>query len=150
MGLMSRGQLITFEGIDGSGKSTQIKLLPGALIAGGLDPVVTREPGGTIVGERVREMLLASADLSLASVAELLLYAADRSQHVADVIRPCIDAGRRVLCDRYIDSTVAIQGFGRRINLATIGDLNRIATGGLIPDLTNFARSGPAGRPWQT
>jgi dTMP kinase len=133
---MPRGQFITFEGIDGCGKSTHIRMLGEALAASGTVPLVTREPGGTFVGERVRGLLLTAEGTGLIPVAELLLYAADRAQHVATIVRPALDSGRSVLCDRYIDSTVAFQGYGRGVEVSTITDLNRIATGGLLPDLT--------------
>jgi dTMP kinase len=131
-----RGPFITLEGIDGCGKSTQLKMLVGALAAQGVEPIFSREPGGTSVGERLRPLLLSAADLHLSPLTELLLLVAARAQHVEEVIRPGIESGRVVVSDRYIDSSVAFQGYGRGLNLETVFELNRIATGGLLPDLT--------------
>lgn len=131
-----RGFFITLEGIDGSGKSTQRNLLARELRARGLEIIVTREPGGTAIGEGVREILVSDASVHIAPTAELLLYVAARAQHVAELIRPALDAGRIVISDRYTDSTVAFQGYGRGLKLETIGELNKVATGGLAPDLT--------------
>ena len=131
-----RGLFITLEGIDGCGKSTQSEMLARALKERGLDVVLTRQPGGTLIGEGVREILLANASTGLSSLAELLLYAADRAQHIAELIRPALEAGRIVICDRYTDSTVAFQGYGRGLDLNIVNELNRLATGGLAPDLT--------------
>jgi len=127
---------ITLEGLDGCGKSTQFQMLAKALSDRGLDVVVTREPGGTPLGERLRAVLLANDSRNLAPAAELFLMAADRAQDVAEVIRPALEAGRIVISDRYADSTVAFQGYGRGLDLAIIDDVNRLATGGLVPDLT--------------
>jgi dTMP kinase len=130
-----RGLFITLEGIDGSGKSTQHLLLVEALGRKGVDALSTREPGGTEVGEDIRSML-SSHSTTLALATELLLIVAARAQHVEQIIRPAIDAGRVVVSDRYTDSTVAFQGYGRGLDLALIDDVNRFATGGLVPDLT--------------
>jgi dTMP kinase len=131
-----RGSLITLEGIDGSGKSTQFQMLLRSLRQHGIDPLATREPGGTQVGLGMRAVLLANESRNLAPLAELLLMAADRAQHVAEVIRPALNAGRIVISDRYADSTVAFQGYGRGLDLASTTLANRLATGGLVPDLT--------------
>ncbi|HEV8488125.1 MAG TPA: dTMP kinase [Blastocatellia bacterium] len=131
-----RGVFITLEGIDGSGKSTQFQMLADALSNRGLEVVVTREPGGTALGERMRAVLLSNDSRHLAPAAELFLMAADRAQDVAEVIRPALEAGRVVISDRYADSTVAFQGYGRGLDLDIIDDVNRLATGGLTPDLT--------------
>jgi len=131
-----RGLFITLEGIDGCGKSTQRDLLARELRGRGLSVVVTREPGGTAIGEGVRDLLVSDASVHVAPTAELLLYVAARAQHVAELIRPALDEGRIVISDRYTDSTVAFQGYGRGLNLNTIAELNRIATGGLVPNLT--------------
>lgn len=132
---MRRGLLITFEGIDGSGKTTQAALLDRELSLRGLSLVRTREPGGTRLGEELRKMLLASSAIP-SEAAELFLYMADRAQHVAEVIRPAVDSGLIVISDRYVDSTVAFQAYGRGLPLGLIEEMNRLATGGLLPDLT--------------
>lgn len=131
-----RGVFITLEGIDGCGKSTQFKMLAEALSNRGLEVVVTREPGGTVLGERMRAVLLSNESRNLAPAAELFLMAADRSQDVAEVIRPALESGVVVISDRYADSTVAFQGYGRGLDLDIIDDVNRLATGGLTPDIT--------------
>lgn len=135
-----RGLFITFEGGDGSGKSTQIALLAGRLRALGLDVRTFREPGGVApgdAGERMREIVLDPAHTGLDVVAELLLYEASRAQLVATQYRPALAAGAVVLCDRYADSSVAYQGYGRAVlPVEEVHELNRIATGGLVPDLT--------------
>jgi dTMP kinase len=130
-----RGVLIAFEGGDGSGKSTQIGLLRADLEARGFDVVVTREPGGTAIGERVRDILLDPRSSELSDRAETLLYAAARAQHVAEVIEPALAAGRVVLCDRFIDSSVVYQGAGRQLGEQHVEDLNLWATGLLVADL---------------
>lgn len=130
------GVFITFEGIEGSGKSTQIHLLEESLKRRNLDLLLTREPGGTAIGEKIRSILLDAAHAGMAPVAELLLYAASRNQHVEEVIRPALGKGRVVLCDRYADATAAYQGAARNIDPDVIADLYQIATGGLAPDLT--------------
>ena len=139
-----RGLFITLEGIDGSGKSTQFEMLARALRDRGLDVVATREPGGTPLGQRMRAVLLANENTHLAPTAELFLMAADRAQDVVEVIRPALEAGRIVISDRYADSTVAFQGYGRRLDLGQVCEVNRIATGGLTPDLTLLFDLDPA------
>jgi len=131
-----RGVFITLEGIDGCGKSTQFKMLAEALSNRGIEVVVTREPGGTVLGERMRAVLLSNESRNLAPAAELFLMAADRAQDVSEVIRPALEAGVVVISDRYADSTVAFQGYGRGLDLDIIDDVNRLATGGLTPDIT--------------
>ncbi|MBD2435994.1 dTMP kinase [Nostoc sp. FACHB-110] len=131
------GKLIVFEGVEGCGKTTQIQLCCEWLQSLGLAVVVTREPGGTILGTELRRLLLEkSADKPVAEVTELLLYAADRAQHVAQELQPNLAAGKYILCDRYTDSTVAYQGYGRGLSMSLIDQLNHIATGGLTSDLT--------------
>ena len=131
-----RGLFITFEGIDGCGKSTQRDLLAEQLKQRGCDVVVTREPGGTVIGEDIRRLLVSDASVHIAPTTELLLYVAARAQHVAELIRPSIEAGCIVISDRYTDSTVAFQGYGRGLDPEMVEKLNRFATGGLVPDLT--------------
>jgi dTMP kinase len=130
-----RGFFITLEGIDGCGKSTQISLLVEALKERGIDALATREPGGTRIGESIRS-LLSAYSTALTPETELLLIVAARAQHVKEVIRPALASGRMVVSDRYTDSSVAFQGYGRGLDLATIDEMNRFATGGLTPDLT--------------
>ncbi|MFN6469401.1 MAG: dTMP kinase [Nostoc sp. SerVER01] len=131
------GKLIVFEGVEGCGKTSQIQLCCQWLESLGISVVVTREPGGTQLGLDLRRLLLEKAeDKPVAEVTELLLYAADRSQHVEQELKPNLAAGKYILCDRYTDSTIAYQGYGRSLNISLINQLNYIATGGLESDLT--------------
>ncbi len=127
---------ITFEGIEGAGKTTQIHRLADTLQSAGHAVAITREPGGCPIADAIRGILLDPASAALVPRAELLLYAAARAQHVDEIIQPALQAGRIVLCDRFIDATVAYQGNGRGLDSELIAGLNRVATGGLIPDLT--------------
>ena len=124
------------EGLDGCGKSTQLERLAAALRRQGLDVLVTREPGGTPLGEGVRDLLTSDVSRTIVPVAELLLIVGARAQHVAEAIRPALAAGKVVISDRYTDSTVAFQGYGRGLDLGLIEPLNAAATAGLRPDLT--------------
>ncbi|MGB6973875.1 MAG: dTMP kinase [Terracidiphilus sp.] len=133
---MLRGVFLTFEGLDGSGKSTQIKRLAEWFGRRGLDPVVTRQPGGTPTGDRIRALLLDSASSPVDPLAEMALMFADRAQAIAEVIRPALDAGRIVLCDRFTDSTEAYQGGGRELGSQVVLDLHRLLCGNLQPNLT--------------
>jgi len=133
---MPRGLFITLEGLDGSGKTTQIKRLAAWFEKRGLAPVVTRQPGGTSTGDRIREILLNSSSTGLAPMAEMALMFADRAQTIAEVIQPALDAGKIVLCDRFTDSTEAYQGGGRELGSAKVLDLHRLICGDLQPDLT--------------
>ncbi|HSP35222.1 MAG TPA: dTMP kinase [Thermoanaerobaculia bacterium] len=126
---------ITFEGIEGSGKTTQLHRLAALLRERGRTVVTTKEPGGTPLADRIRAILLDSKNV-IDPIAEVLLFAASRRQHTVEVIRPAHARGEVVLCDRYTDSTLAYQGFGRRLNLDQLRTLNRWATGDLDPDLT--------------
>jgi dTMP kinase len=132
----ARGVFITFEGGEGSGKSTQIGLLASALEAAGLMVVALREPGGTPVGEAVRAALLDPGHAGMSPRAELLLYEASRAELTERRIRPSLAAGEVVLCDRFYDSTTAYQGYGRGLPLEDVIELNEIGAGGLEPDLT--------------
>lgn len=127
---------ISFEGIEGSGKSTAQRLLAEHLQGLGYDPLLTREPGGCALGRSLRPILLDARTRGLSSRAELYLFLADRAQHVAEVIRPALEAGQTVLCDRYADSTLAYQGYGRSLDPEHLRRINDMATGGLMPDLT--------------
>ncbi len=127
---------ITFEGIDGCGKTTQFRMLSQWLRDQGKDVVETVEPGGTAIGQQIRRILLDPASADIQPRAELLLYFASRAQNVAEVIRPALDAGRTVLCDRFTDSTLVYQGCGRGLDIEVVRDLDRIACRGLKPDVT--------------
>ena len=133
---MSRGKFITFEGLDGSGKSTQIEKLARALRARGVAVTLTREPGGTSAGEKIREVLLHSTTSGLSPLAEMALMFASRAQHIHEVILPALAGGRVVLCDRFTDSTEAYQGAGRKLGTKPVLALHEILCGGLQPDLT--------------
>ena len=130
------GLFITFEGGEGCGKSTQIDLLREVLEEQGQSVVITREPGGTPIAEAIREVLLNADHKGMCTESELLLYAAARAQHVQEKIRPALEAGQVVLCDRFADSTTAYQGAARGVNEALVEQLYQIATGGLKPDKT--------------
>ncbi|SHF11842.1 thymidylate kinase [Desulforamulus putei DSM 12395] len=127
---------IVFEGVDGSGKTTQLNLLNKYLIQKQIPTYTTREPGGTPVGEKIRELLLDPNFSEMQGRTEALLYAAARAQLVAQVIRPRLEQGRVVLCDRYIDSSLAYQGYGRGMDTGFLASINELATGGLWPNLT--------------
>src|SRR5262245_4023764 len=126
---------ITFEGPEGSGKSTQLQRF-GELFRSRRETVVTKEPGGTAISDRIRAILLDSAATGMDPMTELMLYAATRRQHVTEVISPALRRGALVLCDRYTDATLAYQGYGRRLDLDRLQTLNAWATDGLAPDLT--------------
>lgn len=132
---MKKGLFITFEGGDGCGKTTQIKLLDEYLRSRGIKTLLTREPGSKGLGVKLREILL-NYDGEVSPVCESFLFLADRAQHVDCIIRPALQSGVVILCDRHTDSTVAYQGYGRGLDIEEIKSLNDIATGGLKPDLT--------------
>ena len=127
---------ITFEGIEGCGKTTQMKILAKRLETLGTGVTTTREPGGCTIADKIRGILLDAENSALVPLAELLLYAAARAQHVAEVVTPALAAGRVVLCDRFTDATLAYQGYGRELDRKTIDRLNELATAGIRPDLT--------------
>lgn len=133
---MSSGYFITFEGLDGSGKSTQLRHLAAWLEKHGETVIQTRQPGGTAAGDRIRSLILDSRTTGIAPRAELALMFADRAQSIAEIIQPALDAGRIVLCDRYTDSTEAYQGGGRRLGREIVLDLHQAICQGLQPDLT--------------
>ena len=133
---MPRGLFITLEGLDGSGKTTQINRLAVWLQNRGLEPVITRQPGGTATGDRIRAILLDSRSTGLASMTEMALMFADRAQAIAEVIKPALDAGKIVLCDRFTDSTEAYQGGGRQLGSEIVLELHRVICGNLKPDIT--------------
>lgn len=133
---MPRGFFITFEGLDGSGKTTQLKRLASWMQKRGTTPVVTRQPGGTATGDLIRELLLDSRSGPLAPMAEMAMMFADRAQAIAEVIEPALAAGKTVLCDRFTDSTEAYQGGGREIGSEPVLAMHRVICGGLQPDLT--------------
>jgi dTMP kinase len=138
-----RGKFITFEGLDGTGKSTQMRKLAAVLREAGHKVVETREPGGTATGEKIRKVLLDSGTAGLDPLAEMALMFASRAQHIAEVIEPGLAAGSIVLCDRFTDSTEAYQGSGRKIGSKAVLDLHRVLCGNLQPDLTILMDSNP-------
>ena len=133
---MIKGKLITFEGIDGSGKSTQIKKLESRLKRFKINYITYREPGGTSLSEKIRQILLDKENMELSYISEGLLFAAARAQLVKEKIRPDLDSGKVVICDRFIDSTIAYQGYGRELDVQKLVSINEIATEGLMPDIT--------------
>jgi dTMP kinase len=133
---MPRGVFITLEGLDGSGKTTQIKRLAAWLTRRGHQPVLLRQPGGTAIGDRIRELLLDSRSHSLDAMTEMALMFADRSQAIAEVIQPALNQGKIVVCDRFTDSTEAYQGGGRKLGSEVVLNLHRLICHGLQPDIT--------------
>lgn len=130
------GTFISFEGIEGCGKTTQIRLLDEHLRKTGYKTLLTREPGGTCISEKIRDILLSPESCGMTPETELFLYAASRNQHIAEKIIPALSEGKIVLCDRYADATTAYQGAARRLHPDTICEVHKIATGGLWPKLT--------------
>lgn len=139
----ARGRFVVFEGPEGAGKSSQLLLLKERLLAAGIEPLFTREPGGTPLGEAVREVVL-DPRLKVDALAEFLLYSAARAQHVRDVIAPALAAGKDVVCDRFTAASVAYQGYGRGLDLGFVAELNARVTGGLEADLTVLLDIDPA------
>lgn len=131
-----KGIFITFEGIDGSGKTTQIELLNSFLKQSGFDVVLTREPGGTDIGDKIRKILLDSKNIQMSYRAETLLFLASRAELVSKVIQPSLNQGKIVICDRFFDSTIAYQGIARQLGAEKILDMSLWATENIIPDLT--------------
>jgi dTMP kinase len=130
------GLFVTFEGIDGCGKSTQVALVKKMLDERGVACTVTREPGGSPIGERIREILLATENRAMCNACEVLLYLAARAQHVTETIAPALSRGTVVLCDRFMEATLAYQGFGRGMALESLASINGFATDGAVPDVT--------------
>ena len=133
-----RGCFLSMEGPDGSGKTTQVQLLEDRLLRFGFDVYRTREPGGCSIAEKIRQLLLDPANGEMTDVTEALLYAASRAQHVRQVIRPALAAGKLVLCDRFVDSSVAYQGGGRKLGVARVKEINAPAVDGTMPDATVY------------
>lgn len=134
--MSSDGFFLAIEGIEGSGKTTQIARLAQQLRAAGRNAILTKEPGGTELGNRIRAILLDPHEEGMDAITELFLYAASRRQHVVELIRPSLERGAVVLCDRFTDATLAYQGFGRMLDLGRLRQLNDWATEGIRPDLT--------------
>jgi dTMP kinase len=154
-GSRTKGVFVTFEGVEGSGKSTQLRRLAAHLAGRGVAHVVTREPGGTPLADEIRKLLLSPRDEPVFPETELLLYEAARSQHVRGFLLPALESGSAVLCDRFFDATTAYQVHARGLDAGQVDRLNRFATGGLTPDLTllldlapeeGFSRLGGRGR----
>ncbi|MDD3570071.1 MAG: dTMP kinase [Lachnospiraceae bacterium] len=135
---MMRGKFITVEGTDGAGKSTQIDLLVKYLQNKGFEVVVTREPGGTSISEKIREIILDVENGEMSDITEALLYAASRAQHINQKIKPAVEAGKVVICDRFVDSSIAYQGYARGLDMNLIEDVNRYAVDNMTPDATLF------------
>lgn len=133
-----RGKFITVEGTDGAGKSTQIDLLVKYLQNKGFEVVVTREPGGTSISEKIREIILDVENGEMSDITEALLYAASRAQHINQKIKPAVEAGKVVICDRFVDSSIAYQGYARGLDMNLIEDVNRYAVDNMTPDATLF------------
>jgi dTMP kinase len=133
-----RGKFITIEGTDGSGKSTQIELLMDYLRKKGADVIFTREPGGTQISEKIREIILDVDNSEMTGITEALLYAAARSQHVEEKIIPALEAGKIIICDRFVDSSIAYQGAARGLGAEKIMGINEAALHGIMPDMTLF------------
>jgi len=133
---MKKGLFISLEGIEGTGKTTQAKLLTEFLLQQGYDSMITEEPGGTLIGSRIRDILLSPQHTDMDPTTELLLYFADRAQHIRELILPALEAKRIVVTDRFTDSTLAYQGYGRGIDISFILDIDRISTSCMRPDIT--------------
>ncbi len=139
---MDRGLFITFEGPDGSGKTTQIERLRSFIEEKGYNAVLTREPGGTAISEKIREIILDKNNIEMDYMTEALLYAASRAQHVAQVIKPALESGRAVICDRFMDSSIVYQGYGRKLG-DCVRIINEFAVRGCLPDITFLLKVDP-------
>lgn len=139
---MKKGLFITIEGTDGSGKSTQIENIKNIIEEKGFDVLLTREPGGTSISEKIREIILDNDNSEMTPVTEALLYAASRAQHVSQVIRPAVERGTFVICDRFVDSSIAYQGFARGLG-SMVEDINKYAVDGCVPDVTFLLKVRP-------
>lgn len=139
---MSKGLFITFEGPDGSGKTTQIQELKKYLEKNGFNAIITREPGGTPIGEKIRQIILDKNNQEMDYVTEALLYAASRAQHVSQVIKPALEQGRMVICDRFMDSSIVYQGYGRKLG-DSVRIMNEIAVRDCLPDVTFLLKINP-------
>ncbi len=133
--IMKKNLFISIEGTDGVGKSTQIANIEKFFVEHGIDYIITREPGGTAIGEKIRDIILDNQNSEMSDMTEALLYAASRAQHVNEVIKPAVDAGKAVICDRFVDSSLAYQGYGRRLG-ESVAVINGFAIDGYMPDLT--------------
>ncbi|HIB98969.1 TPA: dTMP kinase, partial [Candidatus Poribacteria bacterium] len=131
-----RGVFVTFEGTEGSGKTTQIQRLSADLAIQRYSVIVTREPGGTAISEQIRSLLLDPENTAMKSTTELLLYAASRTQHVLEKIIPALEEGKVAISDRFADASLAYQGYGRGLDINLIRSLNQVATNGIVPDIT--------------
>ena len=140
---MKKGLFISFEGSDGTGKSTQVRLLSDYLKSRGYDVLLTREPGGTAISEKIRNIILDPVNKEMDGHTEALLYAASRAQLVSEVLRPAIEAGKIVICDRFMDSSIAYQGFARGLGADEVRAINEFAVHGLQPDITFFMDLAP-------
>lgn len=135
---MGKGLFITFEGLDGAGKSTQIQRAKEIFAQKGYDVVITREPGGTEISEKIRNIILDNNNDEMGFVTEALLYAASRAQHVFEKIKPALEEGKVVICDRYVHSSIAYQGYGRQLGAERVMEINQHAIDGIMPDLSFF------------
>lgn len=140
---MNKGLFITIEGPDGAGKSTQLEFIRNFLLSRGIDALFTREPGGTPISEKIRRIILDKKNTDMAPMTEALLYAAARAQHVEQVIRPTLSRGKTVVCDRYVDSSIAYQGYGRHLGEG-VSIINDYAIAGCIPDITFLLKIEPS------
>lgn len=138
-----KGKFITFEGCEGSGKSTQLRLLSEYLKESGADFIMTREPGGSEISEQIRNIILSGKNTSMCDECEALLYAAARIQHLKETVEPALNAGKLVVCDRFVDSSLAYQGYARGLGLEFIESINRLALDEFTPDLTVFLDISP-------